>query len=97
MRRTAAGVLCDVVARHDGPAAGGLKQRGQHPDRGRLTGAIRPEEAVDLAFRHLEIDAVDGLDAALELARELMRLDRGHGESKITGGRDRAGGVVTEC
>ena len=44
---------------------------------GRLAGAVRPEEAVDLARPDLEVEPVDGADAALELAHELADLDRG--------------------
>jgi hypothetical protein len=74
-----------------------VKQGGQHPDRGRLAGSIWTQEAVDLALRHLEVDAVDGFDAALELACELMRLDCGHGGTKITGGHNRSRKGVPEC
>ena len=71
-------VLRDVEAGHLRPPPGGPEQGGQHPHGGRLAGAVRPEEPVDLSLGHLEVDAVDGLDAALELARQLVRLDRGH-------------------
>jgi hypothetical protein len=60
------------------PSAGGPQERGEHPHRRRLAGAVRTEKPVDLPRGDLEVDAVDGLDAALELARQLVRLDRGH-------------------
>ena len=53
----------DVVPRDDGPAARGRQQRGQHPHRGRLAGAVGAEEAVDLAVGDLEVDPVHRLDA----------------------------------
>ena len=56
----------DVEARHRRAARRGRQQRGEHVDGGRLAGAVGPEEAVDLARRDLEVDAVDGVDVALE-------------------------------
>ena len=50
----------DVVAGDPGPPAGRQQQRAQHPHGGGLAGAVGAEEAVDLARRHLEVDAVDG-------------------------------------
>ena len=38
------------------------EQRREHPQRRRLAGAVRPEEAEDLARADLEVDAADGLD-----------------------------------
>jgi hypothetical protein len=40
----------------------------------RLAGAVRAEEAVDLARRDLEVDAVDRARALLELADEALDL-----------------------
>ena len=53
----------------------GRQQRDEHQHRRRLAGAVGPEEAVDLARRDLEVDAVDGLDPTLELAREPLDAD----------------------
>jgi hypothetical protein len=39
--------------------SGGLEQRGQHPDRRRLPGAIRPEQPVRLSGRYLQVQMVD--------------------------------------
>ena len=58
-----------------GAAGGGGQQGGEHVDGGRLAGAVGAEEAVDLAGSNLEVDPVDRLDAALELADEAVRLD----------------------
>ena len=60
-------------------SAGWGEERGQHPDGRGLPGAVRPQEAIDLPFRDGQVDAIDGLDAALELASKLLRLDCGHG------------------
>jgi hypothetical protein len=40
------------------------EQRGQHPQGGRLAGAIGSEEAEDLAVAHLEVNTRDGLHGA---------------------------------
>ena len=50
----------DVVTGHHGHAGARTQQGAQHPDEGRLAGPVGPEEAVDLAPAHLEVDAVDG-------------------------------------
>jgi hypothetical protein len=65
----------DVVATHAGGARGGGQQGGQHVDGRRLAGPVGAQEAVDLAGRHLEVDAVDGARAVLELAYEVLDLD----------------------
>ena len=39
-------------------------RRRQHPDRRRLAGAVRAEQAEDLAGAHVELDPFDGLHAA---------------------------------
>ena len=65
----------DVVAGHARRARGGRQQRGEHQHGRRLAGAVGAEEAVDLAGLDLEVDAVDGADAALELADEAVDLD----------------------
>ena len=51
----------DVVARDPRGAARGAQERGEHADRGRLAGAVRAEEGVDLALGHVEVDAAHGL------------------------------------
>jgi hypothetical protein len=74
--------VVDHVVPGDERAAGGrAQQRGEDPHHRRLSGAVGPEESVDLAFADLEVQAVDGADAALELANELFDCNgRGHGE-----------------
>src|SRR5690606_17504925 len=51
-------------------AAARREDAGQHPDRGRLAGAVRTKKAEDLALGHVERDAVDG-DEAAETALQL--------------------------
>ena len=55
-------VLRRVVAEHPGAASGRQEQRRQDLDRGRLAGAVRAEQAEQLAFRNLERNAADSLD-----------------------------------
>jgi hypothetical protein len=73
-RRTASGSRCDVVAGDRRPPAVGPQQRRQHPQGGRLAGAVRAEEAEDLAGGDVEGDVVDG-DHVVEALRESLDLD----------------------
>ena len=50
----------------------------EHPDRGRLAGPVRPEEAVHAARRHAQIDAGHRLDVA-EALDQARRRDDGTG------------------
>ena len=70
------GLAGDVVTGDPGVAAGRAQERDEHPHRRRLAGPVRPEEPVDLALGDFDVDAADGLQAALELALESDRLDR---------------------
>jgi hypothetical protein len=47
----------------------------EHLDRGRLAGAVRAEEAVDLPGLDVQVDAVDGARSLLVLADETLDLD----------------------
>ena len=58
------GVLQYVDARDDGPAAVGLEQGGQDPYGGGLPRAVRPQQAEDGAFRHIEIHSPQCPDIA---------------------------------
>src|SRR5438552_4410450 len=67
-------------AQHDRPARGGAYQPEHHAEQGGLACAVGSEETADLAFGHVEIDLVDGEDAAPELLGEAGGLeDQGHG------------------
>jgi hypothetical protein len=46
-------------------AAVGLDERGQHAQRGGLAGAVRTQEAEDLALADGQVDAAHGLDGLL--------------------------------
>jgi hypothetical protein len=65
-----------VESGHRRVAAGRPQEGHEHPHGRRLPGAVRAEEAVDLAGGDLDVDAGDGLQAALELALEPDRLYR---------------------
>ena len=67
----------DVESAHTGGARGRREKRRQHVHGRRLAGAVGAEEAVDLARGHCEVDRVDRARALLELADELLGLDRG--------------------
>jgi hypothetical protein len=54
------GLVDDVVSGDRRRARRRPQQRGEHPDGGALAGAVRAEEAEDLAGLDGEIDAVDG-------------------------------------
>src|SRR5262249_4277772 len=45
-------------------ARGGLVDAGDHVEAGRLAGAVRADEPDDLALAHLQLDVVDGAQAA---------------------------------
>ena len=69
-------VGADVDAADHRPAAGGLHARGQHPDRGRLAGAVRAEQAEHLAGLDRERDPVDRVDRRLRVALDEVRRPR---------------------
>src|SRR5262249_8476163 len=73
--RTARG---SAFGEHRGRAGGRREEPGEHPDRGRLPGAVRTEEAQDLPLRHLEADVVHG-DERVELACEVLGAKEGLG------------------
>src|SRR5581483_10176615 len=56
-------------------AAGCRQEAAKHAEGRRLAGAVRPEQAEDLAARHLEADVVDCGERA-ELPDEILDLDR---------------------
>ena len=68
----------DVVAGDLRGAARGAQERGEHADRGRLAGAVRAEEGVDLALGDVEVDAAHGLYLVSELPFQPPNLDRIH-------------------
>ena len=62
LRRTCSDSRDHVVPRHRRRAGGRAQQRGQHPQGGRLAGAVGSEEPDHLTLRDVEVDAVDGPD-----------------------------------
>ena len=76
-------LLAHIEARQTGRPARRANGRGQHPDRGRLAGSVRAEQAEHLAGRDLEVDALHRLDAAgIDLAK-LLHLDHGNSSCHI--------------
>ena len=66
----------EVVA-GDGRRSGArLEQGGEHAERGRLVGAVGPEEADDLAGGDVEVDATHGVDRALSGVEALGQAPR---------------------
>src|SRR5665647_1099850 len=65
----------DVDAAHAGAACRRDHARRQHADGGGLTGAVRPEQAEDLARLHAQVERHDGMDVAGERLREPARGD----------------------
>jgi hypothetical protein len=57
----------DIVGVEIDAPVGRLDEPGDHPQRGRLSAARRPEEGDELAVRHFQVEAVygDGLAVAL--------------------------------
>src|SRR5437763_637229 len=68
----------DVEAPEARGPGGRPDRRRQHPDRGRLAGTVRAEEAEDLAGRDVEVDGLPRLDAAGVDLAEPPYLDRVH-------------------
>ena len=66
----------DVEAGHARASGGRRDRRGEHPDRRRLAGAVGAEQAEHLAGADLEVDALDGLDAARVGLGQPAHLDR---------------------
>ena len=62
----------EVGAGHGGRAGRRGEQRRQHPQRGRLAGAVGSEQADDLAGGDVEVDALHGVDRS-GLGRERLR------------------------
>ena len=79
----AAAGVARVGAEHLDVAGGGVAEALEHLDGGRLAGAVRAEQGEDLAARHVEVDAADGLDGAVGDAQAA------HGDGRGGAGRAR--------
>jgi len=77
----------DVQPGHARAAGGRRQQRRQHQHGRRLARAVGAEEAIDLAGRHPQIDAVDRAHAALEVADQAVDLDAVLGRRAVTRAR----------
>src|SRR5579883_630635 len=68
-----------IEAVHANLAAAHVREAQEHQDRGGLAGAVRPQQAEDLAGTDVEIDAVDGEGTAVPLLETACRDHaRGH-------------------
>jgi hypothetical protein len=65
------GLAHHVATEHLGAARVGVQDGGQHPNRRGLAGAVGPEQTEHRAFRHLEVDAVEGRQVAVALRQPL--------------------------
>jgi hypothetical protein len=68
--------LRDVVAAEEDAAVGGLLEAADHAQRGGLSTARGPEQGVERAARHLEIERVDRRHVA-EALRDPLEADVG--------------------
>ena len=82
-------LMLGIAAEQACGAVVGMDQAQQDPHRGRLAGAVGPEEPVDVACVDGEIDAVDGNDrpVALHEAAGLERKGRVGAHSPATSRR----------
>jgi hypothetical protein len=71
------GMVADVDPGHAHPAPVGLQQGGQHPDEGGLAGPVGPEQPVDAAALHGQVEAVQRADRdlATEHLDQVLDLD----------------------
>ncbi len=71
----------DVESRYGGPALVRHEQGGEHPHRGRLAGAVGPEQRRHRPFRDSQIDSVEGRDRSVPLDQPLGDYGVGHESS----------------
>src|SRR3989441_9956065 len=64
--------LVHVVPAQEDPALAGPQDAGDHAQRRRLPGAVRPQEAVQYAPRDVERDVVHRYEAAVQLGEALQ-------------------------
>jgi len=81
-RAHAVGLVDDVVAGDGGAPRRGAEQRAQHAHGGGLAGPVGAEEAVDLAARDRQVEAVDGV-GLVEAARQRLGVDGGSARRRI--------------
>src|ERR687889_1547022 len=67
-------LVYDIVAGHGSLATRGRKERRQHQNGRRFSRPVRPQEAVDLAWLHPQVNAVDGPRSLPELPDEVFDL-----------------------
>ena len=68
-----------VLPVHDRRAAGGQEEGGEDAEEGRLARAVRPDEAEHFSLLDVDVDAAEGVDAAVVVGfGELSDGDEGH-------------------
>ena len=83
-RRTSIGRAAASMPKTRTLPVAGLEQRGDHPDRGGLARAVRPEQAVHLAGRDRQVHVVHG-QVRGELVAQVHAVDGlGHGPAGVT-------------
>ena len=87
------GFALEVVAADLHHAACRLEDAGDHAQRRRLPRAVGPEEAEQFAGRHLEIDAIDGGEAAVALGQVRKTDHRVFSRVSRSGSSDAASGT----
>jgi hypothetical protein len=88
MSRSFGGTSLTTGRRCDLGAAGDLLQSRDHAQRRRLAAAGRPDEHGELAMRDMQVERMDGDDAAGVGLADLLEDDLGHdGRLPVTGVR----------
>lgn len=72
----------DIGAGHEGAAGSGPNSRGEHADRGRLTGSVRTEQAEKLSRTDVEVERVE-CDYVAGRAERSGRTERRAGRSAV--------------
>ena len=71
-------------------APGRWMQAGDGVEKGGLAGAVRPDQAENLALGHGQVDVAKGLQTAKAL-RQSAGLEQGHGAARAVGGSATSG------
>ena len=91
-------MLSAIFAEHGDRTACGAHQSGEHGEGGALAGAVRADDAEDLAGFDAEAEAAHGDGRAVGLGDVVHGDADGHGEARITlGGGDGRKGLVREA
>ena len=95
-RRISDGLVCEVAGDLEAPSRGS-ENRGQDADRGRLAGAVRAENAEDLARLGFEAEIGDGDERAVALLDAASLDRRAHEPLRNETSSLRSTGPLTVC